>query len=457
MTERKPKVLVVDDKLEMAEMVAEGLEEHGFVATATASPRKAFVLLGSREIDALVTDLRMPEIDGLRLLAVSREADPDRPVIIMTGFGAVDSAIESIRKGAFHYLTKPFKTEELVLFLQRGLEQGELRRETEALRRALRDGLPHPLLLGRSKAIRELIDNMARVADAATPVLVLGETGTGKSLVARALHEESSRKAGPFVTVNCAAIPEALLESELFGHVKGAFTGAVVAKPGLFVAAEGGTLLLDEIGDMPLGLQAKLLDVLSRGVVRPVGGTRERPINARIVAATHRHLREMVQKGTFREDLYFRLSVLTLEIPPLRRRVEDIPLLVTHYFESFKKQHPTSVAKKIEREALDQMLTYRWPGNVRELSHVIERAILLARGPSIAVGDLSADLLKGPHSSALSFGGQVLPLREVQRRYARWAFEELQRARSRTAERLDVDPKTLDKLLEEAIEHEVER
>jgi two-component system response regulator HydG len=442
-----PRVLVVDDNLAMAEMIVDGLDDGGFSGVATSSSRKALALLGDEPFDALVTDLRMPDVDGLGLLAASREADPTRPVIVMTGYGAVDSAVESIRQGAFHYLTKPFKTEELILFLRRALEQRDLRRETVELKRALRAGRPHATILGQSKAIRALVEQVRRVADVSTPVLVVGETGTGKGLVARALHDESSRAGRPFVTVNCAAIPEALLESELFGHVKGAFTGAVANKTGLFVEADGGTLLLDEIGDMPLALQAKLLDVLGRGVVRPVGGNREQPVGARIVAATHRDLRARGREGTFREDLYFRLGVVTLEVPALRNRPEDLPLLIEHFFTRLRERHAGRSALSIGREATEALLSYGWPGNVRELEHVLERAVLLASGPEITPGDLPSYLVSGVRTGGAAFTGEVVPLREVSRAYAAWAFEASGRQRARTAERLGIDPKTLDKLL----------
>jgi two-component system response regulator HydG len=438
-------VLVVDDRREMAEMLADGLEDQGFSAVACASSPEAARLLEQEGFDALVTDLRMPGMDGLELLAASRLLRPDRPVLVMTAYGAVDTAIESIRRGAFHYLTKPFKLEEMVLFLRRALDQTRLAREASALRRERRAWSPHPALLGVSRAMQRVTDAVRQIARTTTPVLILGETGTGKNVAAQAIHDESDRAGGPFVSVNCAALPEALLESELFGHVKGAFTGADAPRPGLFVEADGGTLLLDEIGDLPLVLQSKLLHVLERGAVRPVGSARERPVQVRLLAATHRDLRERVRQGLFREDLLYRLDVVALELPPLRTRREDIPPLVEHFLRLYRQRHPDAPGRRLRPEAMAQMMNHPWPGNVRELSHVIERLIVLSSGEEMDLS-LAPRLAEATLPAALG-DRDILPLREVQRRYARWAFARLGKNRLRTAERLGIDPKTLSKLV----------
>jgi two-component system response regulator HydG len=446
--ETPPRILVVDDRREMAETVTDGLSDRGFTAVAVGSSAEAATMLEREPWDALVTDLRMPGIDGLQLLAISKKLAPERPVIVMTAYGAIDTAIESIRRGASHYLLKPFKLDELVIFLQRSLEQVALRKETSELRRALRGDLAAANVVAKSKRMREVLETTARVADADAPVLVTGETGTGKGLIARMLHDRSNRAAHAFVSINCAALPEALLESELFGHVKGAFTGATANRHGLFVEAHGGTIFLDEIGDMAPSLQAKLLHVLERGVVRPVGGTAERRVDVRVVAATHRDLRERVSAGTFREDLLYRIDVVSIALPPLRDRREDLPDLVELFFENARSKHKTAVARRFDPPAMALLLDYAWPGNVRELAHAIERMVLLARGEAISVADVP-EAIKNRSADDVSFRGDVRPLRELQRRYARWALSRLGGHRTKTAEALAVDPKTLARLLEE--------
>ena len=328
--ESTPKVLVVDDQSDMAETVAEGLSDFGFEGHPVSTVAEATNLIKEAQYDALVTDLRIPGADGLELLALSRAAAPERPVIVMTAFSGIDSAVESIRRGAYHYLTKPFKVSELALFLRRALEESALRREAKALRTVLHQPLAN--MVGDSLAMRDVFEIVRRVADSTVPVLVLGETGTGKGLIARAIHAEGTRAREPFISVNCAAIPEALLESELFGHVRGAFTGAATDRVGLFEQAHRGTLFLDEIAEMSPTLQSKLLHILETGTLRPVGSNTERKVDVRIVAATHRDLRDRVDKGQFREDLFYRLDVVSIDLPALRDRKEDIPALVQHFW-----------------------------------------------------------------------------------------------------------------------------
>ena len=444
-----PRVLVVDDERAMAEMLADGLADRGYRATALSSGEEAVVRLRDEAYDALVTDLRMPGVDGLALLAEARRVAPDLPVIVMTAYGAVDSAVESIRRGASHYLTKPFKLDELVLFLDRLLDERRVRREATALRAALCDRPPEAGIIGTSAAMRRVFEVLDRMARSDVPVLLLGETGTGKGLFARILHARSERASGPFVTVNCAALPEPLLESELFGHVKGAFTGATRDVKGLVLESSGGTLFLDEIGEMSAAVQAKLLDVLERRVVRAVGAPRERAVDLRVVAATHRDLAERVAAGTFREDLRYRLDVVSIELPPLRHRREDIPPLLEHFLHEARKRHPSSPAERIAPATLARLLDHRWPGNVRELAYAVERMVLLARGPELGDLDLPPAIAAAKSEGSV-FHGPVAPVRELQRRYAAWALDQLGGNKRRTAERLGIDLKTLTKWLSEA-------
>jgi two-component system, NtrC family, response regulator HydG len=444
---RDAHVLIVDDELAFAETLADGLAARGWRTTAVGGGEEAARLVRSREFDAIVSDLRMPDMDGIALLGLAKQIDPERPVIIMTAFSAVDSAVESVRQGAYHYITKPFKVAELDLFLQRALEDRALRKTTRDLKKALHDRYTLGALVGDSAAMRDVFDLTTRVADADLPVVIVGETGVGKGVVARALHAESRRAQAAFVAVNCAALPEQLLESELFGHVKGAFTGAVSPRAGLFVEADGGTLFLDEIGDMKPALQAKLLHALESGTVRALGASRDREIDVRIVAATHRDLRALVAEGAFREDLLYRLEGVVLEIPPLRQRRDDIPLLAAHFLASARARHPRAVVERFSAEAATALLEYAWPGNVRELEHAVGRAVLLGRRIEAETGDLPQAVLSRPRTGPIDFGGEIVPVRELQRRYAAWALDRLGGRKMLACEKLGIDGKTLAKWL----------
>jgi two-component system response regulator HydG len=444
-----PRVLVVDDEREMAEMLADGLADRGYHAVPVSSGDQAKARLGEEPFDALVTDLRMPGVDGLALLAEARRASPDIPVIVMTAYGAIDSAIESMRRGASHYLTKPFKIEELALFLDRVIEARGVRREATAMRAVLRDSPQAAGIIAASAEMRRVLEVVERMAGADVPVLLLGETGTGKGVFARLIHARSHRASGPFVTVNCAALPEPLLESELFGHVRGAFTGATRDRAGLCAEAHGGTLFLDEIAEMAPALQAKLLDVLERRMVRAVGSSKERAVDLRILAATHRDLDERVAAGAFREDLRYRLDVVSIELPPLRHRREDIPPLLDHFMREARAKHPTAQAERIGPEAVARLVDHRWPGNVRELAYAVERMTLLSRSAEITLADLPPSIVAA-RAEAPVFSGQVMPVRDLTRRYAIWALEQLGGHKTRTAERLGIDMKTLAKWLSEA-------
>jgi len=441
------RILVVDDDAAMVSTIADGLEDRGYeVATATTA-EDAEAKLRDRSIDLIVTDLRMPGMDGIELLDRSRRVAPERPVIVITAFGAVDSAVESLRKGAYHYLLKPFKVAELDIFVRRALDERALRREATSLRRALGDRYAIDSVVARCGAMQEVRDLVERVADADVPVVLYGETGSGKGLIARALHARSARASGPFVPVNCAAIPENLLESELFGASKGAFTGATT-RPGLFVEADGGTLFLDEVGDMVPALQAKLLDVIERRAVRALGASRERTVDVRVVSATHRDLRARAAEGLFREDLLYRLEGVAIEIPPLRQRAEDIPVLLARFLAEARAQHPRAVVERFSDEAVRSLLAYPWPGNVRELEHAVTRAVLLGRGREAQPSDLpSAITTRKSSVRDLDFGAEVVPVREIQRRYAAWALERVGGRKNLACEKLGIDAKTLNKWL----------
>ncbi len=441
------RVLVVDDDGEMAEMVADFLQGAGHRAESIKGGKAAVAALKKREFDAVVTDLRMDEVDGFDVLAAAHTGDPTRPVIIMTAYGSVDGALEAVRRGAFHYLTKPFKLEEVVVWVERALADRGLRRENEKLRKLVDERLGFRNLVGKSPVMVLLYDLLERVSHTASPVLITGESGTGKELVARALHVGGPRATGPFVAVNCAAISESLLESELFGHTRGAFTGATEAKKGLFVEAEGGTLFLDEIGEIPPGLQAKLLRALETGAVRAVGGGAERKVDARIVAATNRDLARAVRERSFREDLYYRLHVLPIHLPPLRARRDDIPLLIDHFTVRFYEQQPDAPRREFSAEAVRRLIELPWPGNVRELKNTIERLLLLGRGKRIDLRDLSQVIPEPLPESVAALASEIVPLRVLTRRYLEWVLAQTGGNKVRTAQLLGIDASTIYRML----------
>jgi len=417
----KPKVMVIDDLDSARQMVkrilSRSYEIFDFPAVAEALPA-----VERAEFDVIVTDLRMPGIDGLEGLKRFKQKTPEIPVIIMTAFATVETAVEAMKAGAFDYLKKPFEPEELELLVERAVEHSRLRRENRALRSALAGGYQLQGIVGKSLPMREVASMLERVAPSDVPLLIEGESGTGKDLVARAAHALSKRAGGPYLALNMSAIPENLAEAELFGHEKGAFTGAEVAREGFFAEAEGGTLFLDEIGTLPLTLQAKLLRVLQDGDYIPVGSRKPRKANVRIVAATNEALRKALDQGRFREDLFFRLRVVPLRLPPLRERREDIPLLVEH----FVKKHALRLGRPPlapDTEAMRALLDHPWPGNIRELEHAIERGLLLARGEVLTLADLPPELTPAD-GDASAEGGRYKRARDAWER--RW-FEDLLR------------------------------
>ncbi len=388
-----PRVLVVDDEENIRHMLSLLLKKEGYSVQTAHDGEDALETLGRAEFDAVICDLRMPNLDGMGLLRKLAEEKVTTTVIVMSAYADIDDALDAIKAGAYDYVAKPFKKDEILFTLRKAEERQRLRDENESLRSVARGGEAFEGIIARSGAMTRIFDTIRKVADYKSTVLLAGESGTGKEMIARALHRHSSRADRSFVTVNCGAIPEALLESELFGHAKGAFTDASRDKNGLFIEAHGGTLFLDEIGDMPMSLQVKLLRVLQEGEVRRVGETRPRTIDVRVVAASNQKLEDLVRDGGFREDLYYRLNVLPLRLPPLRERREDIPLLVEHFVARYNNVMRTEIVG-VSPQAMSLLADYHWPGNVRELENVIERAMVLSESEVIGADALPENVRK---------------------------------------------------------------
>ncbi len=443
-------IWVIDDDTSSRELLARVLGERGWVVEQLTDGREALDRLAAgKKPDLVVSDIRMAEVDGLAVTEAFQRAAPETPVILVTAFGNVDGAVEAIRRGAFDYISKPYDIDAVQHTAARALEQRRLGEENRALRRQLRDKYRLENAVGRSEAMLQVFKTAARVAASNATVLILGESGTGKELVARALHQASPRAAGPFVPVDCGAIAEGVLESELFGHVRGAFTGAQAARRGLFEEAGGGTIFLDEIGDVGTGLQARLLRALQEGTIRRVGANESVPVDARVVAATNRDLEADVKAGKFREDLYYRLNVVTIRIPPLRERREDVPLLAEH----FAAKHGRAEGATVSPDARELLAAYDWPGNVRELENVIARALALNPSGVVVVADLPDRLRSGGDKEPAR--GLPLPagfrptLDDLGRRYAALVLAECQGNKTRAAELLGIDRKTLYRILGE--------
>jgi len=441
----KSKVLIVDDDTSMCELLAEGLVQHGYEARWNASPHEALTQLAEHNFDVVLTDINMRDMSGLELCQKATEAHPELPVIVITAFGSMETAVQAIRAGAYDFITKPFDIDVVAIAIERAVKHGVLTREVQRLQRAVDESRRFDELLGASPAMKEVYDLLERVGESESTVLVSGESGTGKELVARALHRRSKRSAGPFVAINCAAMPEQLLESELFGHTKGAFTDARSARPGLFVQAKGGTIFLDEIGDMPVGLQPKLLRALQERTVRPVGGDTETPIDVRVVAASNRDLETAIEERKFREDLYYRINVIHVELPPLRARGADVILLATHYLQHFATQSQKDV-RSLDAEAAEKLSAYAWPGNVRELANCMERAVALTRNESIGVADLPEKIRSYRTSHVLVAATdptELVPMEEVEKRYILRVLEAVGGNKTLAAQVLGLDRKTL--------------
>lgn len=444
-----PRLLIAEDDADMRDLLQEMLEAAGYDTVIAPDGRAALTHIERQrdQIDLVITDVRMPGLEGDQLLAKAREHRAEAPVVVITAFGSVEQAVEMVKKGAYQYLTKPFKTADLLSAVERALEESAPRRAQSRLRREL--AAAPRRIIGASRAIQELFELIARAGRSVSTVLVTGESGTGKELVASAIHEASERK-GAFVPVNCAAIPAELMESELFGHTGQAFTGARAARAGLFESADGGTIFLDEIGELALAVQPKLLRVLQEGAVRRVGAEREREIDVRVIASTNRDLEFEVSKGHFREDLYWRLNVIHIRVPPLRERPFDIPLLVEH-FVNHAAEANKSQPLKISPEALAVLTAYSWPGNIRELENAVERAVALAHGAVLTPADLPDRVRKGGEAASLiaSSSARSLTVAEVEREYIIETLRRTSGNKSRAAEILGLDRKTLYRKLDE--------
>ncbi|HEX9757645.1 MAG TPA: sigma-54 dependent transcriptional regulator [Nitrospiria bacterium] len=391
------KILVVDDEKSMRDFLSIVLKKEGYYVSTAEDGEIARQCLEKDIFDLVITDIKMPRMSGLDLLKMVRDFSEETIVLVITAFASTETAIEAMRQGAYDYLTKPFQIEEVKLIIRNALEKRHLREENLLLKRELgeKGALDH--IIGKSERIRQVFDLIRKVADSRSNILILGESGTGKELVARAIHFNSKRKEFPIVTVNCSALPEPLLESELFGHMKGSFTGAVANKEGLFEVANNGTIFLDEIGETPPSIQVKLLRVLQEKEFRRIGGTRDIKVDVRIIAATNKDLGKLVSDGLFREDLYYRLDVIPIQLPPLRDRPEDIPLLVNHFLSNYSENSGKKV-KAITSDALDLLKTHEWKGNVRELENVLERALALANGDLLRQEDIENHLQRSVFS-----------------------------------------------------------
>jgi two-component system response regulator AtoC len=446
------RILIIDDDLSLCEVLESELRRREFSVTSVTSPHEAIALFEREDFGLAITDVNMAGMSGVELCKQLVGRREDMPVIVITAYANMETAVAAIRAGAYDFVTKPFDMDELALTIERALRHRALREEVKRLRRAVDGTQRFEEILGSSPPMLKMCELVTRVADTETTVLITGESGTGKELVAKALHAKSSRRDGSFVAINCAAMPENLLESELFGHVKGAFTDARTSRAGLFIRATKGTLFLDEIGEMPAGMQAKLLRALQERTVRPVGGDQEQPFDTRILAATNRDLETEVEEKRFREDLFYRINVVRVHVPPLRARGGDILLLAQSFLERYAAQSHRAVVGMTSAGA-DKLLTYPWPGNVRELQNCIERAVALAQFDQIGVDDLP-EKIRDYKTVRINIESndpaELLPMDEVERRYILKVLEAVGGNKTLAAQVLGFDRRTLYRKLERA-------
>jgi DNA-binding NtrC family response regulator len=450
-TDRQATILVVDDDPAMASAVCELLRQTGYLPLSAQSGAEALEIVTREAPDLLISDLRMTEMTGHQLQLQLQTVAPNLPVVIVTAFGSIESAVESMKLGARDFITKPFSNKELLMVVSRTLENRRLRQEVKQLRGELARTYGLPNIIAADPKMAAVLDLVERIADSAATVLISGESGTGKDLLARSLHFSSSRRDGPFVPINCAALPENLIESELFGYARGAFTDARQAKTGLFLAARGGTLFLDEIGEMPIPLQSKLLRTIEDKKIRPLGATEELSVDVRIVAATNADLEKAIDQGRFRSDLYYRLATVTLAVPALRDRPEDIPLLIKHFLSRASAEAARPVPE-IEPQAMARLLRYPWPGNARELQNAIQRGVLLARNNLLTIKELPpkvAGLEVAPVRMLSEAVDKRMSLEQLEHDYVRAVIDTVNGNKTEAANILRIDRKTLYRKLEE--------
>jgi len=449
MEDRGHKVLVVDDDLEMCGLLSDVLKGEGFSITAIHHSFEASKILKKEEFDVVITDLKMKGLKGLDLLKEAKQVAPLTPVIIITAFGTIESAIKAMKMGAYDYVTKPFQMDELILTVKKALENRFLKKEVVRLKKEVETKYHFHQLIGKSPSMQKIYDLIERISDTSSSILITGESGTGKELVAKAIHYNGVRKEGRFIALNCAAIPETLLESELFGYKKGAFTDAKTDKKGLVFEANEGTLFMDEVTEMPLTLQAKWLRVIEEKEVRPLGDTNSYPVDLRIISTTNRDIGSLIQQDRFREDLYYRLKVIDIELPPLRDRREDIPLLVQHFLNKFSQGLNKNISG-VSEEALKILLIYSWPGNVRELENVIQRAITLTRHETILPEDLPITMIEEQEESLIEKGlREKYTVDQLEKEYVKRVLLKVGGNKSKAAEILGLDRKTLYRKLQE--------
>ncbi|MBI5678783.1 MAG: sigma-54-dependent Fis family transcriptional regulator [Planctomycetes bacterium] len=434
---KKPNILFTDDEKTFRNIMTKELTRMGYNVTGCGSGAETIEKMQEKDFDVVILDMNMPVMDGIETMKRVKEMEPTTEVIVLTGQGTIENAVQATKLGAYDYLTKPCKLTELCVLLQKALEKRQLNRENVHLKRLVKDVCGTPVMVGNSIAMNAVYKMVDKVAASDAVVLIQGESGTGKELIAQMIHQRSIRANKPFVVINCATLQEALLESELFGHVKGAFTGAVESRIGLFEVADGGTLFLDEIGELAINTQAKLLRVFQSGEIRRVGDNKAINVDTRIIAATHRDLAGEVKNGKFREDLYFRLNVITLSLPPLRDKREDIPVLIDHFLDNFCKNRQKKI---LLPEAMTAMSQYHWPGNVRKLKNTIERLVVMTEGNSISIEDLPENIRGGIFNYSRRNG---VVLSGVEKKHILKVLHEKQGNKTLAAEALGISLKTL--------------